>query len=68
MSLFTQTPQDKIEKMDLLISRGISLTKTDFYGNGTVLDTAYIFEEQEVIDFLRSKGAKTYQELQDEDL
>lgn len=66
----SQTTQEKLEIMEELIAHGVPLLQSS-RENYTILDVALSLKhntEPEIVTFLRSKGAKTYQELREEHL
>ncbi|BDC35024.1 hypothetical protein Noda2021_09820 [Candidatus Dependentiae bacterium Noda2021] len=60
--------KNRIEILEELFSGGISLS-TIYNDNRTILDLAYeVIDNEGLVSYLRSKGAKTYRELQGQDL
>lgn len=66
----SQTTQEKLEIMEELIAHGVPLLQSS-RENYTILDVALSLKhntEPEIVTFLRSKGAKSYKELKEQDL
>ncbi len=66
----SQITQEKLEIMEELIAYGVPLLQSS-RENYTILDVALSLKQNtdpEIVTFLRSKGVKTYKELNEQDL